>query len=136
MKYVLDACALLALLKNENGAEVVENLLVEAAGSGCSVSMNKYTLLEVYYGFFREDGEAFAEKQIKAIRESPINIVEILSDEVFRMAGRLKAKYKISLADAVVLGQGVTDNATIVSSDHQELDAVEKGEQIPFLWIR
>ena len=136
MKYALDACALLALLKNENGAEIVENLLVEAAESGHSVCMNKYTLLEVYYGFFREDGEAFAEKQLKAIHESPIAIVEILSDEVFRIAGRLKAKYKISLADAVVLGQGLADGATVVSSDHHELDAVEKGEKIPFLWIR
>ncbi|MDR1493813.1 MAG: hypothetical protein LBT05_13995 [Planctomycetaceae bacterium] len=43
-KYVLDACAILALLKNESGAEIVDTLLVEAAQNKCSVSMNKYAL--------------------------------------------------------------------------------------------
>jgi len=136
MTYTLDACAVLALLKNENGADLVDSLLVEAASGGCRVQMSKYNLLEVYYGFLREDGEMFAEKQIKAIRESPINIIEYLSDKAFRIAGRLKAKYKISLADAVVLGQGLADGAIIVSSDHHEFDVIEKNEEVSFLWVR
>ena len=134
--YVLDACAMLALLKNEQGAEVIDNLLVEAKNNYCTVFLNKYNLLEVYYGFFREDGEAFAEEQFKAISESPVAIIDVLSDEVFRHAGRLKAPYRISLADAVVLGQGMASNAIIVSSDHHEFDLIERDEAIEFLWIR
>jgi len=53
MKYVLDACALLALLKDEDGANVVDNLLAEAAGTGYSVCMNKYTLLRRNDRFIR-----------------------------------------------------------------------------------
>jgi predicted nucleic acid-binding protein len=98
--------------------------------------MNKYNLLEVFYGFYREDGEVFAEKQIKAIRSSPVMIIETLSDDVFRQAGRFKATYKLSLADAVLLGQGIADGAIIVSSDHHEFNAVEEKEKISFLWFR
>jgi predicted nucleic acid-binding protein len=136
MTYVLDANAIVALLKNEKGAEVVDNLLVQAADGKCSVCMNKYNLLEVYYGFYREDGEAFAEEQIKAIQESPVKIVDTLSNEVFRQAGRFKAIYRVSLADAVVLGQGTAEGAIIVSSDHHEFEAVERAEKIGFLWFR
>ena len=86
MTYVLDANAIVALLKNEDGADVVDNLLVRAAAGDCSVCMNKFNLLEVYYGYRREDGEAFAEAQIKAIRGNAIEIIELLSDDVFRQA--------------------------------------------------
>ena len=136
MTYVLDANAVIALLKNEDGADVVENLFSQAAAGNCSVCMNKYNLLEVYYGFFREDGEAFAEEKIRAIRESPITIIETLSDEVFRQAGRFKATYNISLADAVVLGQGAADGFVVVSSDHHEFNMVEENEELTFLWFR
>ena len=136
MTYVLDANAIVALVKNEEGADVVDNLIVQSANGGFNVCMNKYNLLEVYYGFYREDGEVFAEKQIKKIRESPIVIIDTLSDKVFRQAGRFKATYKVSLADAVVLAQGAADSSVIVSSDHHEFDTVEENEKIKFLWFR
>jgi predicted nucleic acid-binding protein len=136
MTYVLDANAIVALLKNEEGADVVDNILVQAAAGTCYACMNKYNLLEVYYGFYREDGEAFADEQVRAIHESPIAIIDMLSDDVFRQAGRIKAKYKLSLADAVVLGQGLAGGAVIVTSDHHEFETVEKNEKITFLWFR
>ena len=46
--YVLDACAIVALFNDEIGANVVDNLLVDAANGLCSLTMNKYSLLEVY----------------------------------------------------------------------------------------
>ena len=134
--YVLDANAIVALLKNEEGADVVDNLLVQAALGECTVCMNKYNLLEVYYGFYREDGETFANEQIKSIRSSAITIIDTLTDEVFKQAGRFKATYKVSLADSVVLGQGVADGAIVVSADHHEFDVVEENEEVAFLWFR
>jgi len=82
MTYVLDASAIIALLKNEEGADVIDSLLVQAADGECTVIMNKTNLLEVYYGFYREDGEAFAREQIVAIEESHIKINEVMSDEI------------------------------------------------------
>jgi PIN domain nuclease of toxin-antitoxin system len=38
-KYVLDACALIALFQKEQGSDIIENLLVEAGDGDCSVSI-------------------------------------------------------------------------------------------------
>jgi PIN domain nuclease of toxin-antitoxin system len=134
--YVLDSCAIIALLKNEFGADVVDDIIVQARTGNCTAIMNKYNLLEVYYGFYREDGKTFATQQIKTIKESPITVIDTLSDALFNEAGRLKALYKVSLADAIVLAHGVSDKATVVSSDHHEFDVIDRSENIDFLWLR
>lgn len=134
--YILDACAILTLLKNENGADVVDSILVEAKNDNCAVSVNKINLLEVYYGFYREDGKEFADRQIRAIRESVIKIIDEISDEVFVEAGRLKATYKISVADSIASAQTLVSDGILLTSDHHEFDAVEKMENIRFGWIR
>ena len=52
------------------------------------------------------------------------------------VAMRLKASYKISLADAVALAQTSISGGELLTSDHHEFDAVEKHEDIRFHWIR
>jgi predicted nucleic acid-binding protein len=58
------------------------------------------------------------------------------SDEIFLQAGRLKASYRVSLADSILIAQSIMSNAAILSSDHHELDKIEQSEQIKFHWIR
>jgi len=135
-RYVLDACALIALINDEKGADMVERLLVEASVGRCNISMNKFNLLEVYYGYFRSNGEDFAENILNIIGNSGIRIYDTLSDDLFRQAGIFKASYKISLADAVALAQAYTENAMLVTADHHELDAVEKDGKLGFYWLR
>ena len=135
--YILDACAIVALFNDEIGADVVDNLLVDATTNGiCSLTINKYNLLEVYYGYLREDGEVFAEQQLANIKASCIRISDILTDDLFRHAAKLKTNYKISLADSIAVAQAVVDNAIIVTSDHHELDVVDQDGNVKFLWIR
>jgi predicted nucleic acid-binding protein len=59
-----------------------------------------------------------------------------LSDAVFAVAGRLKASYRISLADAVALAEASVSGGALLTSDHHEFDAIEQKENIRFLWIR
>ena len=40
MNYLLDACALLAFLNDEEGADVIEGLLMQAAAGNISISMS------------------------------------------------------------------------------------------------
>jgi len=133
--YILDACAVIALLKGESGAKSVEEILVKSERD-YSVYMNKFNLLEVYYGFYRSDGFEVAEKRAKAIRKSAIQIIDDLSDDTFGQAGRLKASYRISIADSILLGKAITSGLIVVTSDHHEFDELEKKEDIEFLWIR
>jgi predicted nucleic acid-binding protein len=59
-----------------------------------------------------------------------------VNDDIIINAGKLKRKYKISLADSIGLAETIISNGTFVTSDHHELDEVEKNEKINFTWIR
>ena len=61
MNYVLDACALLAFLNDEEGAERIEDLLNKSATDDISVSMSIINLLEVYYGELRDKSAEIAQ---------------------------------------------------------------------------
>ncbi len=54
--YVLDACALVASVKNERGAEKVLAAYRQAEHGEARILVNRINLLEVYYGFYREKG--------------------------------------------------------------------------------
>ena len=134
--FILDACALVAFFNDESGADVVERLLNDANNGNCIVVMNKYNLLEVYYGYLRANGENFAESVFSIVASSCIKIPDILTDNLFRQAGKLKVAYRLSLADAIFLAQAIEDNAIVVTSDHHELNIVEQSGKFEFLWIR
>ena len=52
-RYVLDACALLALLRNEPGADEVAAVFNSANKGEAKIVMHKANLLEVYYDVYR-----------------------------------------------------------------------------------
>ena len=134
--YVLDACALIALILNETGADTVSEVINGAHRGKADVFMNKLNLLEVYYGDYRAHGKIAADNMIGKVKKLPISIIPDISDAVFLEAGRLKATYKISIADSVALAEASISGAALVTADHHEMDVIEKNEKIRFLWIR
>ena len=135
--FVLDACALLALLRNEAGADKVATAINAAnVDNNVRVIMNKINLLEVYYDLYRSLGKETADNILAEIKKRPIEINANITDEIFAEAGRLKATYKISLADSFVLAQAIVSEGKLLTSDHHEFDHVEHKEEIAFHWIR
>jgi len=134
--YVLDACALLAFIKEETGYEIVRGLLMDAAANKISVYMNKLNLFEVFYGIRREQGLAKAEHVYNILMRLPVVIIDGIADEVFLEASRIKSSYHMSLADSIALGEASVMDASLVTSDHHEFDVVDKNEVIQFTWLR
>ena len=134
--YVLDACAVIAALSNEDGADKVEVAYKEVASGNAKIIVNIVNLLEVYYDDYRVHGKKSADKMVESIMASPTIIVSEINKDIFKEAGRLKATYKISLADAFVLAQTKVVGGVLLTSDHHEFDIVEANESIKFLWIR
>jgi predicted nucleic acid-binding protein len=134
--YVLDACAMLAVLSKEPGAGKVVAVYKQAASGEARLVMNKLNLLEVYYGLFRAYGKDHADRFLEEVRQSPIIVNHEISDEIFTEAGRLKANYKISLADAIALAEASVSGGNLLTADHHEFDMIEQNENIAFLWIR
>lgn len=133
--FILDACALIALLRDEDGSDIVAAAYQKANYESAMLIINKINLFEVYYGFYRDKGKAFAENLLQAIKQSVVVIHE-LNDDVFSEAGRLKATYKMSLADSIALAEALVSGGAILTADHHEFDIVEQKEKIKFEWIR
>jgi PIN domain nuclease of toxin-antitoxin system len=135
MTYVLDACALLAFLNDESGAEGIETILNQSVAGECAVAMHINNLLEVFYGQLRERGLEIATIVLAAVDAYSITIIDTISDPVFHKAAHIKAAYKCSLADAIGLATAFDLSGTFVTSDG-EIKPVEAGEPISILWFR
>jgi predicted nucleic acid-binding protein len=137
MTYVLDACALIALFKQEEGFEKVRDLIKTADDGESVVYLSIINALEIYYGFIGADGIDYADGLMRKIYNSSITIIDIISKPVFNYAAKLKGAYRrLSLADAVGLATAADFSACFVTSDHKELEPIEQGESIPFFWFR
>jgi PIN domain nuclease of toxin-antitoxin system len=135
-KYVLDACALIAYIHDENGAEVMSQLFAEASKGVSLVTIGKTNLLEVHYGISRDFGLQVADDILTRTTTLPLQINDFISNDLLREASRLKVSYKLSLADALALGLASVSAAAIVTADHHEMDSVDEREAIEFCWIR
>ncbi|MCL2601528.1 MAG: hypothetical protein FWD91_01810 [Treponema sp.] len=73
--FVFDVCSLIALLANENGANVVKDLLQKAANEEIKIIMHKVNVLEVYYYIYKKYDEQIALEIVQ--KSEPIKIVWI-----------------------------------------------------------
>jgi len=135
--HLLDACAMLAFLNNEEGADIVSGLLDSARRGEITLSMSAANLIEVYYDRIRVHGHELADAIIRGIYEdSPISVIEELTTAIVRETAYFKAAGKMSFADSILAATARCTGATIVTCDHVELEPVERQGEIPFLWIR
>jgi PIN domain nuclease of toxin-antitoxin system len=69
VNYILDACVMLAYLEDEQGAEVVETLLLDPSATCYAHSVN---LCEVYYQLIRLSDESKAAQGIEDLLASGV----------------------------------------------------------------
>jgi predicted nucleic acid-binding protein len=134
--YVFDACSLISVLTNENGADIVKDLLQRAVNGEIKIMMHKVNFLEVYYYIYKRYNESVAKNLLKDIRISPIKLDNEITDDILIRAGQLKSLYKMSLADSIGLAETIINDGYFVTADHHELDIVEKKEHLKIFWIR
>ncbi|GHV60664.1 hypothetical protein AGMMS49587_02740 [Spirochaetia bacterium] len=90
MIYVLDACAIIALIKEEPGAGVIQNLIEQAIDGEITLCMNMVNLIEVHYGFFRDRGKEAADVILDHIYKMPIQFHPMIDEKIFYEASRIK----------------------------------------------
>lgn len=131
--YVFDACAVVALLQAEVGASVVNDLLEQ--NQRCLV--HAINACEIYYDLFRRDGEEIADGVREVLEGYGFEIVENLSFSLWKTAGKLKGTWKrISLADCFALALALETEATLVTSDHHEMDSLAQAGACRIRFIR
>lgn len=124
MRYVLDACALLAFMRGEAGADRIEELLLDPQNNCASHAVN---LCEVYFNLVREFGEGTARSVMQNFKDIGLATINDMSEPFWQDAGNLKATIKrISLADCFGLITARNYGAPFVTADHHELDHVNE----------
>jgi predicted nucleic acid-binding protein len=113
-KFVLDSYAVLALVGDETGAEVVADIIRDETAE---LFLSVLSLGEVYYIVWRRQGETTAEEVVRGVRqEEGLAITEVTWPRA-KDAARIKAGGGLSYADAFVLGLARELGAFLVTGD-------------------
>jgi predicted nucleic acid-binding protein len=134
--FILDACSLIAVLTMEKGSGNIRNLFQKTVDNQAILLMNKFNFLEVYYKIYKVYGKTSADNLVETMKQMPVIIKDTLTDEVLKEAGRIKVEYKMSFADSVAIAETIINNGSLVTSDHHEIEPVEKKEKINVTWFR
>jgi len=130
-RIIFDSYALIALFRLEKGYEEVTQLLTEILKGERMGFMSVINLGEVYYTTYRKQGAKKAELALSSVLQFPIEIIEADFDLTFE-AAKLKAKYKISYADAFAAALTKSKRGWLVTGD-KEFKALKDEIKIKFI---
>ncbi len=128
-KYLLDTSAILTFLEDEAGAERVEDLLRSE-----EVVLPFLVLLETFYITLQEQTEDVAEERYALLKQLPATYLWHVDEPTLLTAGRFKARFRISLADAIIAAYAVTQDTTLVHKDPEleALNTMVRQEVLPY----
>jgi ribonuclease VapC len=129
---VLDTSAVIAFLCDEEGADVIENCLRQAAKGALRVFISFATLAEVFASATKKEGTDRAEFYVAVIKTWPIRWIHS-SEELCLSAGTVKAKYRVSFADAFIAATAMQLNAVLIHKDpeFEALKPILRTEPLP-----
>ena len=128
-RVVFDSFAILTYLGDEEGADIIDNLIQKAENQEISIYMNLINLGEVYYIITRDFGMQKADETIFILKKLPITFVEV-TENLIIAATRVKGLHSLSYADAFVIATAIDKNATIITGDPEF-----KGVYPNIMWI-
>ncbi len=132
--FIFDACAVLALLNLEPGAEVAAEIL-ENGENHCLI--HAINACEVYYDLYRRGGDVAASPVLEILESNGLVIDASIDPGFWQAAGRLKAEWRrVSLADCLALTLTIRERGLLVTSDHHELDRIAKANLCRIRFIR
>ena len=114
--YVLDTSALLAYIEDEEGADEVETLLMNALDGKDALFVSIVTSIEVFYISSREQGDKIAADRLELIDNLPLSL-ESLNQQMTKITGEIKASKAMSFADSCIAGLAKLKNAVLVHKD-------------------
>jgi predicted nucleic acid-binding protein len=133
MTFVLDACAIIAYLRDEDGADVVESALL---GDNACVA-HAVNICEVYYDCLRRGSAGQADAFLEDLASIGLITREDMDAALWKTVGGYKAAIaRVSLADCFAMPLTQRLNAELVTSDHREFDPIAALGICPIRFIR
>ena len=131
--YVLDTSAWLTLIEDEAGAEHIEELLEKAKAGEIIVLVSFISFMEVYYITLQERERSEAQARVDLMAALPGVRVES-TEALGLLAGELKAKHRLSVADAWIAALAQERHATLVhkAPECDQVEATIKVLKLPY----
>ena len=127
-KYVFDTSAWLTLIEDELGAATVQSLLESISPGNVQVLVCFMNFMEVFYITAQERAIEEAKTRLHLMEALPINRFES-SPSLCMVAAELKAKYRLSVADAWIAALAKENNAILVHKD-PEFEQIQNEVQL------
>lgn len=119
MRYVLDACAIISLIRKEEGCILIRQVF-EVEENLCFI--HALNLCEVYYDCLRCYGAPQTENLLTKLTQAGLVIRDDMDIDFWKAAGALKALGRISLADCFAVALAVREDAWLLTSDRHEFE--------------
>ncbi len=132
-RFALDSFALLAYLEDESGAARVKALLRLASQGKAQLFISHISLGELLYIIERERGLAQAQLALNFVEQWPITQTEATRERIFA-AAHIKARHRLSYADAFVAALAIEMDAVILTGD-REFQSIEELAKVEWLGI-
>jgi predicted nucleic acid-binding protein len=121
--HCLDACAVIAYLRAESGADILQSIIEQPR---TLLAMYICNLGEVYYDFLRADGAEAAQTAWASILDLPLELRRDVDDAFIKRVGTFKVGERVSFVDAFALALTERLQVPLVTTDHHEFDPVER----------
>jgi len=131
--YVLDAFAMLVLLKEEEGYNIVKGLLDEAELGRVKLFLTEINWGEVYYAITKKHGEMAGKRALTLMEFLPLNFV-VTTRELVLAAARIKARFPVSYADTFAIAAAQEFGCPVVTGD-PEFRKVEAAGMVKLVWV-
>jgi len=131
--YLLDTSAWLTLIEDEAGSDIVRNLITRAATNEVILLTSFMSFMEVRYISLQEVGE-----EVTAVRLSLMESLPVLSIESSKSLGTIaaivKARHRLSLADAWIVAAAMENSAILVHKDpeFEQMASLVKLAKLPY----
>ena len=132
-RYLLDTSALLTLSGDEPGAQMVESLLVKGRHGEVRLYVSFMSVMEAGYKAYRVRGENSLADLLAYLQKLPVTRVDV-DEELIALAARMKATYRLSLADAWILATAKQLGATLLHKDpeYEQASAEIRLQALPY----
>lgn len=130
--YLFDSHALLAFFQNEEGAEIVAEILQRAMEKGLDRLICVISLGEIIYITKRRFGDSKKLEVLARVHQLGLKVLSVPENLVFK-AAEIKAQYPISYADCFALACAMEHSARVVTGDP---DFKKIAHLVSIDWIR
>lgn len=121
MKLIFDTSAIIALLRDEPGSDIVEKLIFNAPGSCCIHPVN---YVELHYKMAHHGGASAAKMAVEHVRRIGISVTDISGEDFLQRVGVIKNLHSaLSLGDCFAIGLSEWLKGTVITSDKRFSDA-------------